>query len=124
MNETWVTLVGNVVAEPRATVLADGTFLASFRLASTRRRFDRGAQAWRDQDTVYVTVLCWRQLGENVADSLFRGAPVLVTGRLATKTYETRAGSGGSRSRSRPRRSVSTSTEARDRCSAARGPAP
>jgi single-strand DNA-binding protein len=43
VNETWVTLIGNVVAEPRTTVLPDGTFLASFRLASTSRRFDRAS---------------------------------------------------------------------------------
>jgi single-strand DNA-binding protein len=55
--------------------------ITSFRIASTTRRFERG-KGWSDIDTLFVTVVCWRQLAEHVALSFAKGDPVIVTGRL------------------------------------------
>lgn len=88
MNDTTVTVVGNAVDTPARRVLDNGTSVVGFRVASTARRFDRDAGAWGDGDSLYLKVTCWRQLADNVSRSLVKGDPVVVTGRLFTRSYE------------------------------------
>ena len=88
MNETMVTVVGNVVSDPTLRVTTSGAKVTSFRLASTERRFDRGTGGWRDGDTTFWQVSCWRRAAENVADSLAKGQPVVVHGRVRERGYE------------------------------------
>ena len=88
MNETLVTVAGNVAGEPRFRVTAGGVRVASFRLASTERRFNKELGSWRDGDTVYYTVTCWRTMAENVSESVQKGHPVVVHGRLHVSSYE------------------------------------
>ncbi len=92
MFDTQVTVVGNLVADPRITYLNDGQPVASFRLASTPRRFDRATGEWKDGDTLFTSVTCWRALAENVHLSLRKGNSVIVIGRLSVRPYETRDG--------------------------------
>jgi single-strand DNA-binding protein len=87
MNDTIMTIVGNVVDEPRMRLTKNGHPVTSFRVASTSRRFDREQENWIDNATLFVTVTCWRGLAENVADSLHKGQPVIVTGRYYTREY-------------------------------------
>jgi single-strand DNA-binding protein len=61
--------------------------VASFRLACTPRKFNRRTEAWSDGLTQWYTVTAWRSLAENCAASLRRGDPVVVHGRLDTRTY-------------------------------------
>jgi single-strand DNA-binding protein len=88
MNETTMTVVGNLVDAPKLRRTKSGHSVANFRVASTPRRFDREKSAWVDGDTLFVTVTCWRALGENVAQSLRKGQPVVVTGRYYQREYE------------------------------------
>jgi single-strand DNA-binding protein len=92
MFDTQVTVVGNLVAEPRLAETKDGQPVASFRLASTPRRFDRGTGEWKDGDTLFTNVTCWRALAENVYMSLKKGTSVIVIGRLSVRPYETKDG--------------------------------
>ena len=92
MFDTQVTVVGNLVADPRLYSTGDGQPVASFRIASTPRRFDRVSNEWRDGDTLYASVTCWRGLAENVATSLKKGQAAIVIGRLSVKPYETKDG--------------------------------
>ncbi|HZV26400.1 MAG TPA: single-stranded DNA-binding protein, partial [Acidothermaceae bacterium] len=92
MFDTQVTVVGNLVAEPRLAETKDGQAVASFRLASTPRRFDRGTGEWKDGDTLFTNVTCWRALAENVYMSLKKGTSVIVIGRLSVRPYETKDG--------------------------------
>ena len=92
MFDTQVTVVGNLVADPRLAETKDGQAVASFRLASTPRRFDRATGEWRDGDTLFTSVTCWRALAENVYMSLKKGASVIVIGRLSVRPYETKDG--------------------------------
>lgn len=87
MNDTFVTVVGNVVSDPTHAVTASGTHVTNLRIASTSRRFDRGSGEWRDGGTLFVKVTCWRALADNVAESVCKGEPVVVTGRLRIRTY-------------------------------------
>lgn len=88
MYETNVTVVGTVINDLRRRTTADGSELISFRVASNERRFDRAAEQWVDGDTLYVNVTCWRRLVTGVGAALGKGDPVIVTGRLHTRTYE------------------------------------
>jgi single-strand DNA-binding protein len=92
MNETVLTVVGNVATEPTLRSTSSGVKVASFRLASTERRFDKGLNGWRDADTLFWWVSCWRSLGENVAESVVKGQPVVVQGRLRERTYDDKDG--------------------------------
>ncbi len=88
MNDVIVTVTGNVCHDVRHVVTEQGTHIASFRLASTPRRFDRHEGRWVDGETNYLTVTCWRHLAENVASSLGKGDPVIVVGRLQVRNWE------------------------------------
>ncbi|WP_245780033.1 single-stranded DNA-binding protein [Actinopolyspora lacussalsi] len=89
MYETAVTLVGEVLSAPKTRETRHGNRVASFRMVSIARRFDRANQRWVDGDRVHATVHCWKQLAQGVVQALEKGDSVLVTGRLRTKEYET-----------------------------------
>lgn len=88
MNETVITVVGYVATEPTERVTAVGARVVSFRLASTERRFDKNLNGWRDVSTTFYTVSCWRNTAENAFDSVAKGDPVIVHGKLRHSTYE------------------------------------
>jgi len=95
VNETVATLVGNVASDIRTTTSQAGVPISSFRVASTTRRFDRGRGGWADVDTLYVTVVCWRGLAEHVAESLAKGDPVVVHGRMRMRQWTGEDGRSG-----------------------------
>jgi single-strand DNA-binding protein len=90
--ETPITVVGNLVNDPELRFTNSGAAVASFRIASTPRTFDRQSNEWKDGEALFLTCSVWRQAAENVAESLQRGARVIVTGRLKQRTYDTREG--------------------------------
>lgn len=92
MLDTYITVVGNLVADPRLIETDGRPPMASFRVASTPRRYDRAAGEWRDGETLFTSVTCWRGLAENVALSLKKGQSVIVHGRLMKRGYETKSG--------------------------------
>jgi single-strand DNA-binding protein len=87
MNETIMTIVGNVVDDPRKRETKNGFAVTNFRVASTSRRFDREQEKFVDNGTLYVTVTCWRATAEHVYKSLRNGQPVIVTGRYYMREY-------------------------------------
>jgi len=66
--------------------------VANFTVASTPRTFDRQTQEWKDGDALFLRCNVWRQAAENVAESLTRGARVVVSGRLKQRSFETKEG--------------------------------
>jgi single-strand DNA-binding protein len=91
-NDLTVTLVGWVGTEPKHYTGASTTPFTSFRMANTRRYFDRVQNVWADGRTEWFTVKVWRQSALNVAASLRKGDPVLVHGRLATEQWDSPEG--------------------------------
>ena len=88
MNDTYLTVSGNVVDEPKLRkTTTNGITVLSFRVASTSRRRDAETGDWSDGDTLFVNVTCWRSLATNVADSLYKGQPVVVHGRFYSRQY-------------------------------------
>ena len=87
-SDLTVTLVGWVGTEPKHYTGATATPFTSFRMANTRRYFDRAQNTWTDGRTEWFTVKVWRQTALNVASSLRKGDPVLVHGRLSTEQWD------------------------------------
>jgi single-strand DNA-binding protein len=85
--DTQVTLCGYVAKEPMFKTFDNGTSFAKFRMAFTERRRDRQTGEWSDGATTFLAVKCFRRLAENVAGSLRKGEPVMVSGRMYTHEY-------------------------------------
>jgi single-strand DNA-binding protein len=88
MNDNQISLVGNIVRDPVLKRVSDKAVVATFRLASTPRRFDSASSEWVNLDSLYLTVNCWNRLAERVTGCLKGGDPVVVFGRLRMRTYE------------------------------------
>jgi single-strand DNA-binding protein len=90
--ETTVTVIGNLTADPELRFTPSGAAVASFTVASTPRTFDKQTGEWKDGEALFLRCNIWRQAAENVAESLTRGARVIVNGRLKQRSFETREG--------------------------------
>jgi single-strand DNA-binding protein len=90
--ETVITIIGNLTNDPELRFTPSGAAVANFTVASTPRTFDRQSNDWKDGETLFMRCSVWRDAAENVAESLQRGSRVLVTGRLRSRTYDTKEG--------------------------------
>ena len=90
--ETIITVVGNLTGEPELRFTPSGDAVANFTVASTPRTFDRASNEWKDGEAMFLRCSLWRQAAENVTESLTKGMRVIVTGRLKSRSYETREG--------------------------------
>src|SRR6187455_1448446 len=90
--DVTITVVGNLTEDPELRFTPSGAAVAKFRVASTPRFLDRQTNEWKDGDPLFLSCNIWRQAAENVAESLHRGARVIVSGRLRQRSYETREG--------------------------------
>jgi single-strand DNA-binding protein len=90
--DTTITIVGNLTADPELRFTPSGAAVANFTVASTPRTFDRQANEWKDGETLFMRCSIWRDAAENIAESLHRGTRVIVTGRLKSRSYETKEG--------------------------------
>jgi single-strand DNA-binding protein len=82
-----VTLIGNLVEDPELRFTPSGVPMARLRLAVNRRWRDNNGD-WQE-DTSFFGGTVWREQAESVAESLQKGARVIVTGRLEQRSWET-----------------------------------
>jgi len=92
MNETIITVVGNLTADPELRYTQNGLAVANFTIASTEKKFDKQQQKMVDGDALFLRASVWREAAENVAQSLTKGARVIAQGRLKQRSYETQQG--------------------------------
>jgi single-strand DNA-binding protein len=90
--ETVITVVGNLTNDPELRFTPSGAAVASFTVASTPRMLDKATNEWKDGEALFLRCSVWRQAAENVAESLTRGARVIVSGRLKQRSFETKEG--------------------------------
>ena len=90
--ETQICVVGNMVADADLRFTPSGAAVANFTIASTPRTFDKQRNEWVDGEALFLRCAAWKQLGENVAESLTKGVQVIVQGRLKSRSYETKEG--------------------------------
>ena len=91
MADSTVTIVGNLTRDPEIRYTAGGAAKASFGVAVSRRWQNRQTQEWEEQ-TSFFNVVCWREMAENVSESIGKGSRVVVTGRLEQRSWETENG--------------------------------
>lgn len=85
MPDSTVTIVGSLTREPELRFTLGGAGVASFGVA-VNHRYQRNNE-WTEE-TSFFNVTAWSTLGENAAASLTKGSRVIVTGRLAQRSYE------------------------------------
>ena len=90
--DTNITVIGNLTDDPELRFTPSGAAVAKFRVASTPRFMDKQTNEWKDGEPLFLSCTVWRQAAEHVAESLQRGARVIVSGRLKQRSYETREG--------------------------------
>ncbi|WP_350225115.1 single-stranded DNA-binding protein [Arthrobacter sp. efr-133-R2A-120] len=90
--ETTITVIGNLTTDPELRFTPSGSAVANFTVASTPRTFDRQSNEWKDGETLFLRASVWREAAENVAESLTKGMRVIVSGRLKSRSYETKEG--------------------------------
>jgi len=91
MADNSITLVGNVTRDPELRFTNSGQPTASFGLAVNRRWQNRQTQEWEEQVS-FFDIVCWREMAENVSESIQKGSRVVVTGRLEQRSWETSDG--------------------------------
>jgi single-strand DNA-binding protein len=87
MFDTYLTVIGNLVDNPRMRLTKNGHPVTNFRVASTSRRFDTEKNCYVDNSTLFVNVTCWRAQAENAFASLKKGHPVIAHGRYYSREY-------------------------------------
>jgi len=85
-----ICFTGNLTADPELKFLPTGVAVASFTVAVSKRVKD--GDGWKDGPTSFVRCTAWRQLAENVAESIGKGTRVIVVGSMAQREYETKDG--------------------------------
>jgi single-strand DNA-binding protein len=95
MSESF-TVSGLVATTPRHLVTQEGLPITSFRLASSKRRFDRTKKIWVDGETNWFTINSFRQLAINSASSISKGDRIVVSGRLKVRDWDNGERSGTS----------------------------
>lgn len=91
-NETKLTLIGNLTADPELRYTQSGHAVASFTIASTPRSYDKQSGSWQDGNPLFLRCSVWRDYAEHVASSLAKGMQVIAQGRLVQRSYETEHG--------------------------------
>ena len=91
-NDTVITVIGNLTADPELRFTQSGVAVASFTIASTPRTFDRQSNEWKDGEALFMRCSIWRDAAENVASSLEKGARVVAQGRLKQRSFTDKEG--------------------------------
>jgi single-strand DNA-binding protein len=90
--DTFMTIAGNLTADPTARSTANGATVVHLRVASSGRKFDKVAGEFRDTDPIFISVSCWRSIAHNALVSFKKGDSVIVYGRLTYRSYEDKDG--------------------------------
>ena len=93
--ETVLTVIGNLTDDPELKFTPSGAAVANFTVASTPRTLDKQTNEWKDGTALFIRCSVWRQVAENVAESLQKGQQVIVHGALNIRNYERQDGSKG-----------------------------
>jgi single-strand DNA-binding protein len=90
--DNQITIVGNLADEPDLRYTPNGVAVANIRVAVNQRFFNKETGQWDERLDGFFTCNVWRDLAENVTNSLKKGDRVLATGRLRSRSYETKEG--------------------------------
>lgn len=83
-----MTVVGNLTDAPELRFTPSGAAVCRFTVAVNPRFYDKAAAEWKDGEPSFYRCIAWRQLAENIADSLAKGHRVVLTGDLAQRSWD------------------------------------
>jgi single-strand DNA-binding protein len=87
-----VTVIGNLVADPRLKELGSGSVVANFTIASAPRVYDEDTKRWKDGEAVFLRASAWNDTGRHAVASLRKGSRVIAVGRIKSRTYQGKDG--------------------------------
>ncbi|MGH8875680.1 MAG: single-stranded DNA-binding protein, partial [Acidimicrobiia bacterium] len=90
MSTNSVVIVGNLVDDPELRFTPTAVPMAKLRVAVNRRWRDQSGE-WQE-DTSFFNGTVWRDQAESVAESLHKGARVIIAGRLEQRSWESQEG--------------------------------
>ena len=88
MNEIVTTVMGNAVTDVTLKTLPSGNCVANFRIANNPKRFDKQSNTWQELDPNFLTINAWGLLAENIANSVFKGQPLIVNGKSSVFPFD------------------------------------
>lgn len=88
----YLVLEGRLTSDPDLRFTPGGHAVCGFTLACSDRKRNPVTDEWEDAGTLFIRVNVWRQLAENVAESVVKGDLVLVYGKLQQRDFETKEG--------------------------------
>jgi single-strand DNA-binding protein len=91
-NDTIITVVGNLTADPELRFTQSGVAVAGFTIASTPRTFNRQTSQWEDGEALFLRSSVWRDQAEHVAESLHKGDRVIAQGKLKQRSFQDKDG--------------------------------
>lgn len=94
--DTYITVVGNLTADPVLRTTSNGGTVANLNVASTPRQYDRNTSQWVDGEALFMRCSAWDStyspMASNIQASLVKGMRVIAHGRLVQRTYQDRDG--------------------------------
>ena len=95
-----ITLTGGLPRDAELRFTPQGAAVANFTLANSDNRFDQEQNQWVKTRSVYLDVTIWNEQGNKqnptpwaeMAAELKKGDQVAVTGKLITRSWETKEG--------------------------------
>jgi single-strand DNA-binding protein len=91
-NDAYFAVAGYVATQPRAGRTKSGAPFLFMRVAWTPRAINKSTGEWTDQQTSFVSVMCYRKIAENAKRCLRRGDPVTLRGTVQVREYADHAG--------------------------------
>jgi single-strand DNA-binding protein len=87
MGDVNVTVVGYAGNDPAIKTTKSDVSWTQFRVGTTRRWRD-SQDNWVEGPSMWFTVKAWGSKADNICDSIRKGTPVVVTGRLTEEPFE------------------------------------
>jgi single-strand DNA-binding protein len=87
-NEQMITIRGRMVGDPEMRFTPSGAAVVNFTIAANARKFDKNTNEWKDKDAIFWRCSAWRELAENIAESLTKGMAVVAFVELESRSYE------------------------------------
>ena len=91
-NEQFITIVGRLSQDPELRFTPSGAAVANLSIASNARKYDKQSDSWKDETTTFWRCNAWRDLAENVAESLQKGMAVVAYGEIKSRSFDTKEG--------------------------------
>lgn len=91
-NETVMTIIGNLTADPELRTTGSGANVVNFTIASTPSTYNKQTGQWEDGQALFLRCSAWRELADHIAASLSKGMRVIASGTLSQHSYQAQDG--------------------------------